>query len=81
MKALLAGLVFAVIFASTVFAQRGRVDLKQPLLIASQGSFFVGGEKKALPAGRGGAAGGHVTVHQMYVQYQIDWIDRRVEKR
>ena len=52
-----------------------------PVTLEDQGSFFVGGEKKALPAGRGGAAGGHVTVHQMYVQYQIDWIDRRVEKR
>jgi len=61
----------------TAFAQgpRGK-DLEKPLVIAKQGSFFVGGEKKALPApppgGRGGApAGGEVTVNQMYVQYQV----------
>ena len=50
----------------------------KPLTIASQGSFFVGGESKALPpppAGATGAAaafaGGEITVNQMYVQYQI----------
>ncbi|HEX5110102.1 MAG TPA: hypothetical protein VFV95_16740 [Vicinamibacterales bacterium] len=46
-----------------------------PLVLASQGSFFVGGEKKALTAaavpGRGAGAGGDITVNQMYVQYQI----------
>jgi pimeloyl-ACP methyl ester carboxylesterase len=61
----------------TISAQgpRGK-DLEKPLVIAKQGSFFVGGEKKALPApppgGRGGApAGGEITVNQMYVQYQV----------
>jgi pimeloyl-ACP methyl ester carboxylesterase len=54
---------------------RGK-DLEKPLVIAKQGSFFVGGEKKALPApppgGRGGApAGAEITVNQMYVQYQV----------
>jgi poly(3-hydroxybutyrate) depolymerase len=29
--------------------EKSRVDLKKPLVLASQGSFFVGGEKKALP--------------------------------
>ena len=51
-----------------------RDELKKPLVIASQGSFFVGGESKALPSapGRGGfGGGGDVTVNQMYVQYQI----------
>jgi hypothetical protein len=50
----------------------------KPLTIASQGSFFVGGESKALPPPAAGAsgpaaafAGGDVTVNQMYVQYQI----------
>lgn len=50
-----------------------RDDLKKALVIASQGSFFVGGETKTLPAqgGRGGAFGsGDITVNQMYVQYQ-----------
>ena len=49
-------------------------DTKKPLVIAEQGSFFVGGEVKAAPAGppgRGPAAAGDVTVNQMYVQYQI----------
>jgi pimeloyl-ACP methyl ester carboxylesterase len=50
-------------------------ELKKPLVLASQGSFFVGGEKKAMPAaapGRGGfGGGGDITVNQMYVQYQI----------
>src|SRR5262245_45328455 len=48
-------------------------ELKKPLVIASQGSFFVGGEKKALPAAGGGRGfgGGDITVNQMYVQYQI----------
>ncbi len=51
----------------------------KPLVIAEQGSFFVGGETKALPpppanapGGRGNPfASGDVTVNQMYVQYQI----------
>ncbi len=55
--------------------EKSRLDLKKPLVLASQGSFFVGGEKKALPApppgGRGAFGGGEVTVNQMYVQYQI----------
>lgn len=53
------------IFASIVSAQK-------PLTLASQGSFFVGGETKALPAGGRGAFGaGDITINQMYVQYQI----------
>src|SRR5579871_6610826 len=47
----------------------------QPLVIASQGSFFVGGESKTITSpGRGPGAPstqGEVTIHQMYVQYQI----------
>jgi hypothetical protein len=46
-----------------------------PLMLASQGSFFVGGETKALTggppaAGRGAGPAGDITVNQMYVQYQ-----------
>jgi hypothetical protein len=41
-----------------------RDDLKKPLVIAGQGSFFVGGETKS-------SGGGDITVNQMYVQYQI----------
>jgi hypothetical protein len=46
-------------------------DLTQPLTLASQGSFFVGGEAKTLdpPTGGPGAAG-DITINQMYVQYQ-----------
>jgi pimeloyl-ACP methyl ester carboxylesterase len=63
-------LVMAGVSASA--QEKSRVDLKKPLVLASQGSFFVGGEKRALPVppgGRGG--GGDVTVNQMYVQYQV----------
>jgi pimeloyl-ACP methyl ester carboxylesterase len=70
----LAVLMF-VVTAASVHAQRGK-EQDKPLMIASQGSFFVGGESKPLPAaapaqGRGGGPGGDVTVNQMYVQYQI----------
>ena len=64
-----------VIAGAAASAQGSRVDLKKPLVLASQGSFYVGGEKRALPApppgGRGGFGGGDVTVNQMYVQYQV----------
>ncbi len=43
----------------------------KPLTIASEGSFFVGGDTKSLPASAPAtAAGGEVTVNQMYVQFQ-----------
>jgi pimeloyl-ACP methyl ester carboxylesterase len=44
-----------------------------PLRIEQQGSFFVGGETRALPPPAAGApfGGGEITVNQMYVQYQI----------
>jgi pimeloyl-ACP methyl ester carboxylesterase len=48
----------------------GIAAAQQPLTLASQGSFFVGGESKTMPAaGRGQA--GEITVNQMYVQFQI----------
>jgi hypothetical protein len=46
------------------------VDPKQPLVLASQGSFFVGGESKTINAPTPNGAAGEVTVNQMYVQYQ-----------
>ena len=51
-------------------------DLKKPLVIAEQGSFFVGGEKKTISApaptpGRGPGQPSDITINQMYVQYQI----------
>ena len=45
-----------------------------PLVLESQGSFFVGGENKTItqPGFGGGApTTGDITVNQMYVQYQI----------
>jgi pimeloyl-ACP methyl ester carboxylesterase len=41
----------------------------KPLVLANQGSFFVGGENKKVP-GAGPAPAGDITVNQMYVQYQ-----------
>jgi hypothetical protein len=42
----------------------------KPLTLASQGSYFIGGETKKVPA-RGGGAQEDITVNQMYVQYQV----------
>jgi len=73
-------LLLAVIGSMSSFAQnkpdnaKRQSELKKPLVLTSQGSFFIGGESKALPAapGRGGfGGGGDVTINQMYVQYQI----------
>jgi hypothetical protein len=52
-------------------------DASKPLVLASQGSFFVGGETKTSkylsgnPNGPGGGQPGDITINQMYVQYQI----------
>jgi len=63
------------ILASLAAAQnKARDESKKPLILASQGSFFVGGESKAMPTtpGRGGAFdAGEITINQMYVQFQI----------
>jgi hypothetical protein len=69
---------FGVVLGIAALAAGQDKDLKKPLVIASQGSFFVGGEKKSLPLppagaakGKGGGFGaGDITVNQMYVQYQ-----------
>jgi hypothetical protein len=49
-------------------------DLKKPLVLASQGSFFVGGESKSFttpsPNPQAPAVTGDITVNQMYVQFQ-----------
>src|ERR1700683_4572595 len=68
--------IFVLMAAIMPLAMPAADDLKKPLVIAEQGSFFVGGEKKAIPApaptpGRGPTAPGDITVNQMYVQYQI----------
>src|SRR6186713_3429 len=57
-------IVFAIALMVMPAAAQRR-ELQKPLVLASQGSFFVGGEKKkAVPAG-------DVTVNQLYVSYQI----------
>jgi pimeloyl-ACP methyl ester carboxylesterase len=63
--------LFKWLLISTVPLLPGTAQQAQkPLTLASQGSFFVGGEYKTVPAnGRG--APGEITVNQMYVQYQI----------
>ncbi|HLQ76165.1 MAG TPA: hypothetical protein VK210_02360 [Terriglobia bacterium] len=72
----LAGISLALLVltvASSAAAQEKRKNDK-PLVLESQGSFFVGGETKSLaaPAGaRGGFGTGDITINQMYVQYQI----------
>jgi len=57
--------IFALTPSAAVVAQTKRQDeSKKPLVLASQGSFFVGGATRALPTG------GDITINQMYVQYQ-----------
>ena len=61
--------------SSPISAQnKGKPKDPGPLVLKSQGSFFVGGETKAItqPGFGGGApTTGDITVNQMYVQYQI----------
>src|SRR5215470_2052037 len=59
-------------FMAAAATEARRDDLKKPLVLASQGSFFVGGETKsvATPTPNGGSTNADVTVNQMYVQYQ-----------
>jgi hypothetical protein len=49
-------------------------DLKKPLVLASQGSFFVGGESKSYttpsPNPQAPPITGDITINQMYVQFQ-----------
>ncbi len=55
-----------ILFTTITFGlaqDKRRDDLKKPLVLSSQGSFFVGGESKK-------AGNGDLTVNQMYVQYQ-----------
>ena len=59
--------------ATTIYAG----ETPKPLVLASQGSFFVGGETKTSKDlsgstnGPGAGVEGDVTINQMYVQYQI----------
>ena len=68
-------LVLGILVAPMAAQDKRSESTKKPLVITGQGSFFVGGETKALPPSPAGsgpvAAGGDITVNQMYVQYQI----------
>ena len=74
---LMLALLVAATTAGPLSAQSGPATNTKtaPLTLASQGSFFVGGETKTLTAagrpGARGSGGGDITVNQMYVQYQI----------
>ena len=67
---------WGMIFAAVITLPGKAGEPSKPLVLASQGSFFVGGETKnssALSAnttGPGAGAAGDVTINQMYVQYQ-----------
>lgn len=61
----IAGLLALAALPTAALAQS---DLGGPLVLESQGSFFVGGEVKTVD---GAGSPGHVTINQMYVQYQV----------
>lgn len=68
------GLILATALLVPISAQDRSRDLAQkPLVVATQGSFFVGGESKpVMPAAPGPlSVPGEITVNQMYVQYQV----------
>ena len=73
----LAGIVLAGTFATALTAGAQDVpDLqfaKSPLVLKGQGSFVIGGENIQAQAGDLGlgAAAGHFTIKQMYVEYMI----------
>jgi pimeloyl-ACP methyl ester carboxylesterase len=62
-------ILLAIVFASSVLTA---AENNKPLVIAEQGSFFVGGETKSskAPNAAADAQPNDVTVNQMYVQYQ-----------
>ena len=74
MKTFTLAVVAALLITSLWAQEKRREELRKPLVLASQGSFFVGGESKTITSpGRGpgtAATTGEITVNQMYVQYQ-----------
>ena len=68
--------ILTVILATVTMLPSYAGESSKPLVIESQGSFFVGGESKtskelsANTAGPGAGDVGDVTINQMYVQYQ-----------
>jgi pimeloyl-ACP methyl ester carboxylesterase len=75
MKWLALALVAASLVTSLSAEEKRHDELRKPLVLGSQGSFFVGGESKTISVpGRGpgtAATTGEITVNQMYVQYQM----------
>jgi len=66
--------VVAIVAIAAQSTAPARDDKPGPLTVASQGSFFVGGEVKPAPpsaAAGPNAPAGDITVNQMYVQYQV----------
>ena len=56
--------ILVVAIAALALAQEKRRDAQKPLVLARQGSFFVGGETKTFPAPpsrRGGFGAGDIT--------------------
>src|SRR4051812_7443655 len=71
----LAGVFVALLGVTVVLSAQDtrRNEAEKPLVLKSQGSYFVGGETKSLEAAAGarGFGAGDITINQMYVQYQI----------
>jgi hypothetical protein len=67
---------WASVLCAATMAPVFAADTPKPLVVASQGSFFVGGETKTSKelsgstTGPGAGVEGDVTINQMYVQYQ-----------
>jgi hypothetical protein len=70
MKSSAAVRLFAGLVAVITMTARIAHAQEKPLVLASQGSYFVGGETKRIPA-RGSGAQEDITINQMYVQYQV----------
>jgi hypothetical protein len=74
MKAALSKWILILAVSTTIPSHAG--ETTKPLVVASQGSFFVGGETKTSKelsgstTGPGAGLEGDVTINQMYVQYQ-----------
>ena len=75
MKWLALALVATSLVISFAAEEKRHDESRKPLVLTSQGSFFVGGESKTIsvPARGPGTAAttGEITVNQMYVQYQM----------
>ena len=74
---ILCGAVFAIALSTAPAASAQTLKATQtpdaPLVLKSQGSFFVGGEKVQQTQGQLGdlGPGGHITINQMYVRFMI----------